>query len=105
MTSGTAPGRGSGAMKDHRPTSGKGHWLACGLGGSQGALRTLSGGGQEVLVAERPAEDRLRRRAEPAVQDGGVDLAEVDGELEVAGLVEVAQVGRLAIDAASDSVA
>src|SRR5262245_41333994 len=58
---------------------------------------------QEVHRWEFGAEDVLGLRVEPLFEDAGVDGAEVDVELEVA-VVEVLEVGRLAVDAAFDAV-
>src|SRR5690348_5394912 len=60
---------------------------------------------QEVLRAEVRAEDIFGGRAHPAVENGGVDGAEIDSVFQVAVLVETAQAGRLAEDAPVDGTA
>src|SRR6185312_2388852 len=61
--------------------------------------------GQKRLFAIVAAEDGRGGGAEPAVEDGGVDRAEVGGEDQVAVGVECGEIGRLAVDTALDRVA
>src|SRR5713226_4699056 len=59
---------------------------------------------QEALRAKIRAEHIFRGCAHPAVEHGGVDGAEIDGVFQVAVLVKVAQIGRLAKDALVDGI-